>query len=97
LEKAESIKNNLKVLTWRKLEAKGKFDKNAKLIFISDDMLILGCDTGSETHYLRVLDIGTRNNRCKYYFVCKIVVLNIKKFCKYLQGLGNCTLNVEPA
>ena len=28
-----------------------KFDKNEKLSFISADMLILGCDIGSETHY----------------------------------------------
>lgn len=61
MEKAESIKNNLKVLTWRELQAKGKFDKNAKPIFISDDMLVLGCNTGSETHYLRALDIWREN------------------------------------
>ena len=38
------------------METNGKFDKNAKLSFISDDMLILGCDVGSETHYLRAID-----------------------------------------
>ena len=52
LKKAEVIKSNLTASTWRELETKGKFDKNEKLSFISDDMLILGCDVGSETHYL---------------------------------------------
>jgi len=42
------------------LETNGKFDKNAKLSFISDDMLILGCDVGSETHYLRAIDTRGR-------------------------------------
>ena len=48
--KVEAIKNNLKASTWHELETTGKFDKNVKLTFISDDMLILGCDVGSETH-----------------------------------------------
>ena len=52
LKKAEVIRNNLTASTWRELETNGKFDKNAKLSFISDDMLILGCDIGSETHYI---------------------------------------------
>lgn len=34
----------------------GKFDKNAKISFVSDDMLILGCDIGSDTHYARAID-----------------------------------------
>lgn len=42
LKKAEVIKSNLIALTWRELENKGRFDKNEKLSFISDDMLILG-------------------------------------------------------
>ncbi|SHJ80588.1 hypothetical protein SAMN02745751_03414, partial [Dethiosulfatibacter aminovorans DSM 17477] len=50
LAKVEEIKSNLKASTWRELETKGKFSKNEKLTFISDDMLILGCDIGSETH-----------------------------------------------
>lgn len=58
--KAEEIKNNLKASTWRELETKGKFDKNAKLSFISDNMLILGCDVGSETHYVRAIDTRGR-------------------------------------
>lgn len=58
--KAEAIKKNLKASTWHELETKGKFDKNEKLTFISDDMLILGCDIGSETHYLRAIDIRGR-------------------------------------
>lgn len=58
--KAEAIKNSLKASTWRELETKGKFDKNEKLSFISDDMLILGCDVGSETHYARAIDTRGR-------------------------------------
>ena len=46
--------------TWRELETDGKFDKNDKLSFISDDMLILGCDMGSETHYIRAIDTRGR-------------------------------------
>lgn len=60
LKKAEVIRENLTALTWRELETNGKFDKNAKLSFISDDMLILGCDVGSETHYLRAIDTRGR-------------------------------------
>ncbi len=58
--KAEAIKNDLKASTWHELETKGKFAKNEKLSFISDDMLILGCDIGSETHYVRAIDTRGR-------------------------------------
>ena len=51
-KRVEAIRDNLKASTWHELETNGKFDKNAKLTFISDDMLILGCDVGSETHYV---------------------------------------------
>lgn len=60
LKKAEVIQANLTASTWRELETKGKFDKNKKLSFISDDMLIVGCDIGSETHYLRAIDTRGR-------------------------------------
>ena len=60
LEKVEAIKSNLKASTWHELETKGKFTKNEKLTFISDDMLILGCDVGSETHYVRAIDTRGR-------------------------------------
>ncbi len=60
MAKAEAIKSNLKASTWHELETKGKFDKNEKLTFISDDMLILGCDVGSETHYARAIDTRGR-------------------------------------
>lgn len=60
LEKANLIRENLKTSTWHELETKGKFDKNKKLSFISDDMLILGCDVGSETHYVRAIDTRGR-------------------------------------
>lgn len=60
MKKAEVIRENLKASTWHELETKGKFDKNEKLSFISDDMLILGCDIGSETHYVRAIDTRGR-------------------------------------
>ena len=44
------IKKELRSYTWRDLETNGKFAKNDKLSFITDDMLIAGCDIGSETH-----------------------------------------------
>ena len=60
LKKAEVIRENLTASTWRELETNGKFDKNEKLSFISDDMLILGCDVGSETHYMRAINTRGR-------------------------------------
>lgn len=60
IEKAEVIKDNLHASTWHELETNGKFDKNAKLSFVSDDMLILGCDVGSDTHYVRAIDTRGR-------------------------------------
>lgn len=46
------------------METNGKFDRNAKFSFIGDGMLILGCNVGSETHYLRAIDTrGRENNR----------------------------------
>ena len=58
--KPDEILKNLKAQTWRTLETNGKFSKNDKLSFISDDMLIVGCDIGSETHYIRAIDIRGR-------------------------------------
>ncbi len=46
----------MKASTWRELEIRGRFTKNDKLTFISDDMLIPGCDIGSEMHYVRAID-----------------------------------------
>lgn len=56
VKKANAIMNDLMSSTWRDLETRGKFTKNDKLTFISDDKLILGCDIGSETHYVRAID-----------------------------------------
>lgn len=58
MKKAEVIKENLTASIWRELENNGKFDKNEKLSFISDDTLILGCDV---VHFysLEVLEILT--------------------------------------
>ena len=60
IAKAEALKESLNASTWHELETQGKFDKNKKLTFIDDDMLILGCDVGSETHYLRAIDTRGR-------------------------------------
>ena len=55
-QKAEEISSSLRSFTWHDLETSGKFSRNEKLTFISDDMLIVGCDIGSETHYVRAID-----------------------------------------
>lgn len=54
------INDSLNAFTWKELETHGKFDKNDKISFISDDMLIVGCDIGSETHYVRAIDTRGR-------------------------------------
>ena len=56
----EKIEKNLTAHTWRDLETNGKFEKNDKLTFISDEMLIVGCDIGSEIHYVRAIDVRGR-------------------------------------
>ena len=56
----QGILADLKSRSWRDLETKGKFDKNEKLSFIDDDMLIVGCDVGSEKHYIRAIDTRGR-------------------------------------
>ena len=67
IEKAEALKGQFKASTWKDLEAKGKFGKNEKLSFITDEMLIVGCDIGSETHYLRVIDSRGRELSAKAF------------------------------
>lgn len=54
------VEKELRSYTWRELETNGKFAKNDKLSFITDDMLIAGCDIGSETHYIRAIDVRGR-------------------------------------
>ena len=60
LAKAAEIRSSLKASTWHELETNGKFERNDKLTFISDDMLILGCDIGSDIHYARAIDTRGR-------------------------------------
>lgn len=60
LARVEAVKSNLKASTWHELETNGKFAKNDKLSFIRDDLLILGCDIGSEIHYVRAIDTRGR-------------------------------------
>lgn len=59
-KKIEVIEKELRSSTWRELETNGKFAKNDKISFITDDMLIVGCDIGSETHYIRAIDVRGR-------------------------------------
>lgn len=59
-KRIEEIEKDLSSSTWRELETNGKFAKNDKLSFISDEMLIVGCDIGSETHYIRAIDVRGR-------------------------------------
>lgn len=59
-EKVQVIEQDLKSYTWRELETHGKFRKNDKLSFIADEMLIVGCDIGSESHYIRAIDTRGR-------------------------------------
>ena len=66
LKKAEVIRANLTASTWRELETNGKFDKNKKLSFISDDMLTLGCDVGSEIHYMRAIVLFCKLKKTSY-------------------------------
>ena len=55
------IRESLTASTWRELETHGKFGKTKKtLLSSSDDMLILGCDVGSDTHYMRAIDTRGR-------------------------------------
>lgn len=60
IKKVRVIEAELKASTWRELEARGKFVKNDKISFISEEMLIVGCDIGSETHYIRAIDLRGR-------------------------------------
>ena len=59
-QKAEEISSGLCSFTWHDLETSGKFSRNDKLTFIRDDMLIVGCDIGSERHYVRAIDTKGR-------------------------------------
>ena len=59
-KRIEGVEKELRSYTWRELETNGKFAKNDKLSFITDDMLIVGCDIGSETHYIRAIDVRGR-------------------------------------
>ena len=52
--------NDLKSKTWRDLETKGKFKKDDKISFIDDGTLIIGCDIGSDKHYIRAIDTRGR-------------------------------------
>ena len=54
--KMTEIASNMHAYTWKELEVGGKFNRNEKLSFITDDMLVVGCDIGSETHYIRAID-----------------------------------------
>ena len=56
VKKAEIIRNGLASHSWRDLEAHRKFDRNEKLGMMDSNVLIVGCDIGSEKHYARAYD-----------------------------------------
>ena len=99
LKKAEAIRKNLTASTWHELETNGKFKKNDKLSFISDDMLILGCDIGSEKHYLRALDTRGRelsksafpfNNDQEGFESAKDCAVVLRQYYDQLNDAGEC-------
>ena len=51
-----ALEADIKASTWKDLEVLGKFTKEDKISFISEDVLIVGCDIGSESHYIRCID-----------------------------------------
>ena len=75
------VQEGMKASTWRELETNGKFTKNDKLTFISDDMLILGCDIGSETHYVRAIDSRGRELSKDDRKDPKLIAVVVKHFC----------------
>ena len=56
----QELLSGLTSKTWRDLETRGKFKKDEKLSFVDDDTLIIGCDVGSEKHYIRAIDTRGR-------------------------------------
>ena len=58
--RAEEIGKGLVSSTWKELESDGKFGKNKKLEFITDETLIVGCDIGSDIHFIRAIDTRGR-------------------------------------
>lgn len=60
VKRAELIGQDLRAHSWKDLETAGKFAKNDKISFINDRMLVVGCDIGSETHYIRAIDARGR-------------------------------------
>lgn len=60
VKRTELIGQGLRAHSWKDLETAGKFAKNDKISFINGSMLVVGCDIGSETHYLRAIDTRGR-------------------------------------
>jgi len=95
------IEANMKASTWKNLETNGKFAKNDKLSFISDEMLILGCDIGSDMHYARAIDTrGRELSRDAYPFSNSVEGLqNLKAWALNLaaeNGKKQIVLGIEP-
>ena len=57
VRKAEEIGKDLRAYSWKELETYGKFAKNDKISFISDNMLVVGCDIGSESMHKHVSNV----------------------------------------
>lgn len=57
LKEMSELTGSLKGYSWKELEVGKKFHKNEKLEFISrENVLITGCDVGSETNYIRAIN-----------------------------------------
>ena len=100
-KKIQAVENELKASTWRELETEGKFAKNDKISFISDEMLIVGCDIGSETHYIRAIDLRGRelskgafefSNSEGGFESAKVWMLNLAA----VSGKNQIVLGLEP-
>ena len=75
----EEVRKNLKAITWKETEARGKFKKNEKIGLIDDGTLIVGCDVGSEKHFIRAIDSRGRELTKRAF-----------SFCNNEEGLQSC-------
>lgn len=100
-KKIQIVEQELQSSTWRELETSGKFAKNDKISFISDEMLIVGCDIGSEFHYIRAIDSRGRevSKRAFEFSNSAEGFVNAKKWMLELAATNNkkqIVLGLEP-
>lgn len=100
-KRISDVNEKLRALTWRELETQGKFKKNDKLSFIDDETLIIGCDIGSEVHYVRAIDSRGRelskaafafNNNAEGFSSAKAWALDLAAG----NGKNKIVLGLEP-